>query len=108
MQKKVFIPNLPTRWDASTDSRVPSLDLNTASRFGSLVTITESPIDTKTAIDMIRFMVDKIDAEDYILCVGDVVLTAVAISYVCARNGVANVLRWDRKRKSYDLERIEL
>lgn len=107
MNRKVFIPNLPTRHDEATQQRVPSLDLNPAAQFGELVTLTEGPISDlpalRSARDVIRTKTLKdIGPGDCILCVGDVALTALCIAYALTRNGAVTILRWDRNKRSYD------
>ena len=107
--RKVFIPSLPTRFDAATNSRVPSLDLNPAAQYGKLVNMTEAETtDTQERIDQIRIAADQIEVTDLILCVGDVVLCAAAIAYATADHGTVSVLRWDKQRHTYDIEEVTL
>lgn len=109
--RKVFIPSLPTRFDAATQSRVPSLDLNPAAQFGELVKMVEGPVDKsnmQAAIDAIGEAAQEIGPDDLVLCVGDFVLAAACIAYANDRNGAVNVLRWDKARRSYDILEVEL
>jgi len=108
--KKVFIPSLPTRYDAATDSRVPSLDLNPAAQFGELVNMSSDPIrhgHFAIHIEEIQRMIEhEAEKDDLILCVGDVILTAAALSYFNKKHGKVNALRWDKKRRSYTIEEV--
>lgn len=109
--RKVFIPSLPTRFDAATKERVPSLDLNPAAQYGELVKLVEGPVDgdnINEAIDQVKTGINDCGIDDYILCVGDVVLTAAAIVVVCRWHGKANILRWDRVRRGYDVMEVNL
>lgn len=109
--RKVFIPSLPTRYDAATQSRVPSLDLNPAAQFGELVKMVEGPVDKdsiQSAINAIAEAAQDIEPDDLVLCVGDFILAAACIAYACDRNGAVNVLRWDKNRRSYDILEVEL
>lgn len=112
MNRKVFIPNLPTRHDEATQQRVPSLDLNPAAQFGELVTLTEGALHDLPALhrarDAIRIATMKdLRPQDCILCVGDVALTALCIAHALARNGHVTLLRWDRNKRSYDAVEVE-
>ena len=107
--KTVFIPNVPTRYDAATEGRVPSIDLNPATQFGSLVTMTKTDAPADQQVRDIKAEIDiRFQEGDYILCVGDVVLTAVAIAYVSKLFGAATVLRWNRRAKSYDVVMVSI
>lgn len=107
--RKVFIPSLPTRWDAATHSRVPSLDLNPAAKYGDLENMTDGDHhDIQADIDQIRIAADKIGPDDLILCVGDVILCAAAMAYVAADHGTVNILRWDKVKRGYNIEEVTL
>jgi len=107
---KVFIPNLPTRYDNVTQKRIPSIDLNPASVFGELQPIFEGkPSNYDDAFDAIE---DCIKGEmmpgDYILSVGDVILVAAAILYANEAFDCARVLRWDRQQHRYEKVEVKL
>ena len=108
--KKVFIPSIPTRYDVVTDRRVPSVDLNQASVYGDLVKMIDykSSISTKEGIMLIKEESKNIHKDDLILAVGDLVYLAATIHFVSLQNGVANLLRWDRRTKQYYTEEVEL
>ena len=106
---RVFIPVLPTRYDAATDKRVPSLDLNAARKYGDLSYMLTGPVkpeELSSAIDLIRDQSKLIREDDFVMAVGDVVLVAATIAYVSQRNGAANVLRWDKQRRDYDVVKV--
>ena len=101
--QKVYIPSIPKRWDEATGSRVPSIDLNPAAQYGELKALSsnqEEPLYKQ--IEQAKTNIKGIDVDDYILCVGDIVLTAVAICEAVKINKVVRLLRWDRKRHGYD------
>lgn len=108
--RKVYIPQLPTRYDKATNQRIPSIDANPASQFGELVTIFGQDVNRTRALATMRaekpIGVD-IGPEDYILAVGDVVLLALTIVHALQRNGRATLLRWDNETKSYRTEEIQ-
>jgi hypothetical protein len=111
MKRKVYIPNLPTRYDAATERRVPTLDLNPAAQYGDLEILSEGPIhkdSIQDTIELIGIELCKMDPQDLILCVGDFVLAAASIAYACDRNGAVNVLRWNKNKRAYDVMEVQL
>ena len=101
--RNIFIPNMPTRFDVATQTRIPAIDLNPASKLGNLMLM--APNETIEEIEEAASLIEKQDA---ILCVGDVVLTAAAIAYACKKNGSANLLRWDRNLHSYYEQEVSI
>lgn len=107
--RKVFIPSLPTRWDAATHSRVPSLDLNPAAKYGDLENMTDGDHhDIQADIERIRIATAEVRHDDLLLCVGDVILCAAAIAFISDQNGEVNVLRWDKVKRGYNIEEVTL
>jgi hypothetical protein len=103
---KVFIPQLPTRYDKAMGIRVPSIDVNPASQFGDLVPLFGLDVPHDETLFSIRTNANQIGADDYILAVGDVTLLALTIAYTLIRHGRATVLRWSNDAKEYRVEEI--
>lgn len=111
MKPKVYIPNLPTRFDAATGTRVPSLDLNTAVVYGTMINLTDGPVPTSgiaAALAAVETQISLIEPDDLILCVGDIILTAAAIHYAAAQLDVVRLLRWDKKTHLYEICEVVL
>lgn len=108
MSRKVFIPSIPNRWDAATEQRVPSVDLNPAGAYGDLIAMSNGTGDLDSQITDVKRKTSEVTVDDFILCVGDVVLTAIAIAKTCERNGTARLLRWDKQRHCYDEIEVSL
>lgn len=104
----VFIPQLPTRFDKATGQRVPSIDVNPASRYGELKSLFGLAVPRDEALAGIRTSIRQIGPDDYILAVGDIVLLAMTVAYALISNGRATLLRWDNDLKSYRTEEVEL
>lgn len=102
---KVIVPNLPTRFDQATQKRVPSIDINSASRYGSFeFLVKDFDGDTETALPQVASRMTDLEGQDYlILCVGDVIIIAAAIAYANEAAGFARLLRWNRHSKSYNI-----
>lgn len=108
MKRKVYIPSIPTRWDAATEMRVPSVDLNPAADFGELIAMSNGTGDINDQLIQVADAAKKVEAGDLILCVGDVVLTASAMVHVNNKHGSINLLRWDKRRHCYDEMEVAL
>ena len=111
---KVFVASLPTRWDAATKKQVPSLDLNPAMEFGELIILTEgrtSSDDFQIAIDAVCKAAGTFNEDDFILMVGDPILSAVLIAEITDNVHYTDnqthvdikCLRWVRKDRIYEV-----
>lgn len=94
---KVFIPQLPTRFDQATQQRIPTINVNPASRYGELVQLTVAGTTHEEALRQIKTVAPIIGHDDFILAVGDVVLLTRTILIALRENGRATLLRWDGK-----------
>lgn len=113
MTRRVVVPNLPTRYDAATRDRVPSIDLNTATRYGDIVCATRGPLDQQyvgVALASVFAEVQRMVPGDLILITGDPILSAAAIHYASIHLGEnpVRVLRWDKQRHAYDELEVKL
>jgi hypothetical protein len=110
MMQKVFIPNLPMRYDQVTNKKIPSIDLNPASHYGELIPLIEGKIDSYQLgfAEISSRIKAEMKAGDFILSVGDVLLVAAAILYANESFGSVNVLRWDRQMHKYFIVEAKL
>jgi hypothetical protein len=110
--RKVFIPQLPTRFDKATNTRVPAIDVNPAAQFGELVQIFSIDISREEALTRTRDRAalehNRVGPDDFILAVGDITLLALVVTYALMHNGRATLLRWDGDAKLYKQEEIHL
>ena len=108
---KVIVPNLPTRYDAATDKRVPSVDLNPASAYGEIITLTEGSVRYNMMNDAAKKVKDTIaimNEGDYLVCAGDPILFAAAMHYASFYFKSLKVLRWDKNNLAYDTVEFSL
>jgi len=110
----IFIPNLPTRFDRSTNRRVPSIDINPAADWGKLIHLTdpETSINSKSlqsaAYDASINLAFNFENGDAILCVGDIALVGIVIAQVRLSGAPIRLLRWDRYDKKYELVEVKV
>jgi hypothetical protein len=108
MEKFVWVPHLPTRWDAVTQAQVPSIDLNDATRYGEIKTLADANTPRDQIATSLPSLIQDVEKGDFILCVGDVAICATTIAHLLVRDGSVSLLRWDRPNKQYAVEHIKL
>jgi len=100
MQPRVFVPHMPTRLDAATGTHVPVVNVNQASRFGKLFTLSQGAQWPQNA-QALKEAMRTFRPDDYILCIGDVAALSIAICYASKQVPVVSLLKWDRQEHKY-------
>lgn len=109
---KVFVPQIPSRFDTSTNLWIPTINIRPAESFGEIIVMLP-PAAARSGIDacaaVIAERMEDFGAEDYLVAVGDPTLYAVAAVHAAARaNGTLRMLKWDRLKSAYVLEEVEV
>ena len=107
---KVFIPQMPTKFDRATNLWIPTININPARRFGDLITLLP-PAATRNSIDTCAASVSDAmqdyGPEDCIVAVGDPSIYAiVACIAVKKTGGLLRMLKWDRQLGDYLLVEV--
>lgn len=80
-------------------------DLTDANRFGEIITVyrpnTQVYGDTPHFVDIAREVLSEVDDEDNLILLGDPVLQAILVGVMVEKLGMANILKWDRKKETY-------
>lgn len=111
---RVFVPHIPSRFDKATHTRHPAIDLEPAAAFGEVVFCVSpyartGPNFITQAIREQRDALADFRPEDFIVCAGDPILIASAMSFAGKRcGGPVRVLRWDKRHHIYELMEVEL
>ena len=107
---KVIVASLPTRFDAKQNRHVSSFDLSSADEFGDLLPLQRGPsrMGLQPAIDDIIELAEIVEPGDYVLAIGDVVLTAALLVAACDKNGSVQILRWQKSSERYKVQRVTL
>lgn len=110
---KVYVPHVPSRYDPVTDRRVPVFDLQPATEYGQLEFLLDLSQDTRGKLDPSLFQgikkrLQAMTENDFLLCMGDPIITAAAISYATTLLGRIKVLRWDKSKREYYYTEVEL
>ena len=113
-KRRLFVAALPTRWDAATARRVPSLDLNPAATHGELVVMREGPVPDDALTGAIRTIGAAIAAtftpHDALVAVGDPLLFAAAAmaAHEQLDGAPLRVVRWDPATRAFMLGEVRL
>lgn len=102
---RVYIPQLPSRFDAATRLWVPSVNLAPAKKFGELIVMLPpeaNRLHTAPLVASLRDSLKDFGEADYIVAVGDPSLI-MAAGCIAARKtgGRLRVLKWDRREADY-------
>lgn len=105
--KKVFVPNVPTRYDHVIQQRVPSIDISKAAEFGDIKLLSDydpsaGKTDFKSALIDMELLNIETGTAPYVLMAGDPILISMAIHHCLERFGMVTALRWDRNNSRYE------
>jgi hypothetical protein len=99
---RVFVPALPTRWDAVTESRQGVYNLNDAAKFGTIVVLSNDTDPEPSAIVAMEEALELFNPKtDYILAIGDVARLLVAVLAIPEEVEKARLLQWDKRAQKY-------
>ena len=109
---RVFIPQVPSRFDGGSNLWIPTVNVSRAKDFGDLVVMLP-PAASRTGIDAcaasIARQMEDYGPEDYLIAIGDPTLYAVAACCAARQtDGLLRMLKWDRISSNYILEEVEL
>lgn len=108
---RVFIPQVPSRFDNKINSWVPTVNLDPAKDFGELK-IMLPPEASRLKIDDIVRLLKKAMADyngdDYVLALGDPMIIAIASAIADRAVSPLRVLRWDKISRSYQALEAQL
>ena len=108
----VFVPQMPSKFDHSTNLWIPTVNINPAKRFGE-VQIILPPAASRNSIDVcadaIARALENSSPLDVIVALGDPTLYAIAAAiYSRKHSGLLRMLKWDRILGDYLLVEIQL
>ncbi len=103
---RVFVTQLPNRFDSATRALVPSVNIAPATEFGEIVVMfpPRAPFfHTSELLKQLALHLENYDFDggDCIVLLGDTTLMAAASAYLGKRFGKFKLLRWDRNLGRY-------
>lgn len=109
---KVYVPQVPSRYDQAIQSWVPTVNLDPAKAFGQ-IDILLPPEAGRMAPEALRKILLKglqtITKQDWLLATGDPIITAIVATIAVQKlGGLLRLLRWDKRAKAYEPIEIQL
>lgn len=102
---RVFVPQVPSRFDPPTQLWVPTVDLTAANKFGEVVVMlppAANRLHTAPLVAAIKERMADFAPHDYLVAVGDPSLMVIAGCVAARKNlGRLRLLKWDRRAKDY-------
>lgn len=103
---RVFIPQVPSRYDRGISSWVPTVNLEPAKAFGELEVLLP-PEAGRMPTEDLRALLERglatLTPKDWFLTTGDPVVMGIAMVIAARRlNGLLRILRWDRQSRTYE------
>jgi len=110
--KKVFVPQVPSRYDSDIGRWVPTVNLDPAKAFGELDVLLPPEAGRMPADELAGILqgaLAKITERDWLLATGDPAVMAIAMT-IAARNlnGLLRILRWDKRSRTYEALEVRL
>jgi hypothetical protein len=90
--------------------RVPTVDISSATRYGSPRILVPQEVQLavlEPVFSIIEERMQEFKEGDFILAVGDPVLIAYAVNIALRETGNCDVLRWNRNTKAYQSIRLK-
>lgn len=109
---KVYIPQMPAKFDRATNLWIPTININPAKRFGELVTMLPpgaTRLSMEACAHVISEHLEDYGPEDMVVALGDPSLYAVAACLAVKKTGgLLRMLKWDRQLGDYLLVEVSV
>jgi hypothetical protein len=102
---KIYIPQLPSRFDTGSRLWIPTVNIEPARQFGEVVVMlppNANRLHTSPLVAALREQMADYCVDDYVVALGDPSLIAAA-SCIAVRKtgGFLRILKWDRMSSAY-------
>ncbi|QOV06265.1 hypothetical protein CPT_Maja_045 [Burkholderia phage Maja] len=101
---KVFIPQLPMRFDHAAGRRVPQFNITPAMHFGQLEMVLDETDDSRMIARLtpkIRERLKEFREHDFMIAMGNPAVIAMCAAIVLRRQKKLLMLQWDKKTEMY-------
>ena len=109
---KVFVPQVPSRYDRSIARWVPTVNLEPALAFGAIEVLLPPEagrLPPEELSEILGKALANITEDDWILATGDPVVMGIAFALAArALNGLLRILRWNKRSGSYEPVEINI
>jgi hypothetical protein len=102
---KVYIPQVPSRYDQQTRLWIPTVNVDPARKFGELqimLPVNANRLHTAPLIAAMKESMAEFNDQDWIVALGDPSLIAAAACIATRKTGgILKLLKWDRLASDY-------
>lgn len=101
----VFLPQLPSRFDTTLRTWIPTINIDGASKFGQVHVVLPpdaARLGHSAMAEAVKKRMAEFKAGDYIIGVGDPAAIALCAIFAAQRSRAIRMLRWDRISRSYN------
>lgn len=109
---KVYVPQIPSRFDKTSGIWVPQVNINAAKRYGDIIEILPpeaSRLHVAPLITVIREAMKSYSKDDFIVALGDPTIIAITACMAFMHAGaLLRLLKWDRQTGDYILVEAKL
>jgi len=108
---KVFIPQIPSRFDTRANAWMPTVNIDPAKKFGELNIMLPpeaNRLELSSIVAVLKRMMKDYSANDYVLALGDPMIIAVAAVIAERAAGSLRLLKWDKQSRDYIVMEVSL
>ncbi len=108
---RVFIPQIPSRYDTNASAWMPTVNIDPAKKFGELNVMLPpeaNRLEVSSIVSVLKRMMKDYGPDDYVLALGDPMIIALASVIAERAAGTLRMLRWDRMSREYMLVEVSL
>lgn len=102
---KVFLPQLPSRFDTTLRTWIPTINIDGAGKFGQVHVVLPPDagrLGQSAMVEAVEKRMAEFEAGDYIVGVGDPAAIALCAIFAAQHSDHIRMLRWDRISRSYN------
>lgn len=103
---RVFIPQVPSRYDTRAEAWMPTVNVEPAKQFGELNIMLPpeaNRLELHSIVSTLKRLMKDYGPNDYIVALGDPMIIAVAAVLAQRAAGTLRLLKWDRINRDYVL-----
>lgn len=103
---RVFIPQIPSRFDRGINSWVPTVSVDAAKEFGEIVVMLPpeaSRLDANSIVTLLKTAMTNFGEDDYILALGNPMAIAIVAALADRASSPLRLLQWDKQTRRYQL-----
>ncbi len=108
---RVFIPQVPSRYDTKAAAWMPTVNIDPAKKFGELNVMLPpeaNRLEISSIVGVLKRMMKDYGPDDFVLALGDPMIIALAAVIAERAAGTLRLLKWDRIEREYILMEVSL